>query len=77
MTSFSLLLHRPFFLYVAFHDPHRCDHENPFYGHFCDKFGNGEPGYGQIPDWTPVHYKPEDVLLPYFVPDTEAAREVC
>nr|CAH0102394.1 unnamed protein product [Daphnia galeata] len=66
---------KPFFLYVAFHDPHRCDHENPFYGHFCDKFGNGEPGYGHIPDWTPVHYKPEDVLLPYFVPDTEAARE--
>jgi hypothetical protein len=24
-----------------------------------------------------VHYKPEDILLPYFVPDTEAAREVC
>ncbi|XP_046648750.1 N-sulphoglucosamine sulphohydrolase-like isoform X2 [Daphnia pulicaria] len=66
---------QPFLLYVAFHDPHRCDHENPFYGHFCDKFGNGEPGYGHIADWKPIRYKPEDVLLPYFVPNTAAARE--
>ncbi|KAK4011951.1 hypothetical protein OUZ56_021056 [Daphnia magna] len=66
---------QPFLLYVAFHDPHRCDHSNPGYGHFCDKFGNGEPGFGHIPDWKPIQYKPEDVLLPYFVPDTPAARE--
>ncbi|KAM4843417.1 N-sulfoglucosamine sulfohydrolase isoform 2-T2 [Thomomys bottae] len=65
---------RPFFLYVAFHDPHRCGHSQPQYGAFCEKFGNGESGMGHIPDWTPQTYDPEDVLVPYFVPDTPAAR---
>jgi len=57
---------------VAFHDPHR-DRE-PGRGPFCDKFGNGEPGQGLIPDWKPSLYRPEDVLVPYFIPDTPAAR---
>jgi len=35
---------RPFFLYVAFHDPHRCGHTHPQYGEFCERFGNGEEG---------------------------------
>ncbi|XP_053423843.1 N-sulphoglucosamine sulphohydrolase isoform X2 [Nycticebus coucang] len=65
---------RPFFLYVAFHDPHRCGHSQPQYGVFCEKFGNGESGMGRIPDWTPQTYSPQDVLVPYFVPDTPAAR---
>ncbi|XP_059764696.1 N-sulphoglucosamine sulphohydrolase isoform X1 [Balaenoptera ricei] len=65
---------RPFFLYVAFHDPHRCGHSQPQYGAFCEKFGNGESGMGQIPDWTPQTYNPKDVQVPYFVPDTPAAR---
>uniref|UniRef100_A0A7M4FJI0 N-sulfoglucosamine sulfohydrolase n=1 Tax=Crocodylus porosus TaxID=8502 RepID=A0A7M4FJI0_CROPO len=65
---------RPFFLYVAFHDPHRCGHSQPQYGPFCEKFGNGESGMGWIPDWTPQQYRPEDVEVPYFVPDTPAAR---
>ncbi|XP_074870270.1 N-sulfoglucosamine sulfohydrolase [Carettochelys insculpta] len=65
---------RPFFLYVAFHDPHRCDHSQPQYGAFCEKFGNGESGMGWIPDWKPQMYSPEHVQLPYFVPDTPAAR---
>ncbi|XP_027482147.1 N-sulphoglucosamine sulphohydrolase isoform X3 [Zalophus californianus] len=65
---------RPFFLYVAFHDPHRCGHSQPQYGTFCEKFGNGESGMGRIPDWTPQAYDPQDVLVPYFVPDTPAAR---
>lgn len=34
----------PFFLYVAFHDPHRCGHTNPQFGEFCERFGNGEEG---------------------------------
>ncbi|XP_012590438.1 PREDICTED: N-sulphoglucosamine sulphohydrolase, partial [Condylura cristata] len=29
---------------------------------------------GRIPDWTPQHYGPQDVQVPYFVPDTPAAR---
>ncbi|XP_011385816.2 N-sulphoglucosamine sulphohydrolase, partial [Pteropus vampyrus] len=65
---------RPFFLYVAFHDPHRCGHSQPQYGTFCEKFGNGESGMGRIPDWTPQAYGPQDVLVPYFIPDTPAAR---
>ncbi|XP_041072479.1 N-sulphoglucosamine sulphohydrolase [Carcharodon carcharias] len=65
---------RPFFLYVAFHDPHRCGHSQPQYGQFCEKFGNGESGMGWIPDWHPQHYTPEQVKVPYFVPDTPASR---
>ncbi|KAM6468572.1 N-sulfoglucosamine sulfohydrolase isoform 2-T2 [Liasis olivaceus] len=66
---------KPFFLYVAFHDPHRCGHSQPQYGVFCEKFGNGEPGMGWIPDWKPELYHPDQVQVPYFVQDTPAARE--
>lgn len=66
---------RPFFLYVAFHDPHRCGHTNPEYGEFCEKFGNGDVGMGTIPDWRPIYYIPEQLQLPYFVPDTIATRK--
>ncbi|XP_076444419.1 N-sulfoglucosamine sulfohydrolase-like isoform X2 [Babylonia areolata] len=66
---------RPFFLYVGFHDPHRCGSVHPQYGVFCEKFGNGEPGMGVIPDWKPVRYDPAHVIVPYFVQDTPAARE--
>ena len=65
---------RPFLLYVGFHDPHRCGHTHPEYGQFCEKFGSGAEGMGLIPDWTPVTYSPDDVVVPYFVPDTPAAR---
>ena len=72
--GFCLLSNRPFFLYIGFHDPHRCGHTQPQFGAFCEKFGNGEPGMGTIPDWKPVIYDPKDVLVPYFVQDTPAAR---
>ncbi|XP_076841188.1 N-sulfoglucosamine sulfohydrolase [Brachyhypopomus gauderio] len=65
---------QPFFLYVAFHDPHRCGHSQPQYGAFCEKFGNGESGMGRIPDWEPQYYTPDQVEVPYFVPDTPLAR---
>ncbi|XP_046382040.2 N-sulphoglucosamine sulphohydrolase-like [Haliotis rufescens] len=65
---------RPFFLYIGFHDPHRCN-QIPKYGEFCEKFGNGEPGMGVISDWTPVKYGPSDVMVPYFLPDTPATRQ--
>ncbi|XP_001605082.1 N-sulphoglucosamine sulphohydrolase [Nasonia vitripennis] len=65
---------QPFFLYVAFHDPHRCGHSHPEFGSFCEKFGNGEPGMGHIPDWNPIYYQWEQVKLPYHVQDTEPAR---
>ncbi|XP_011314471.1 N-sulphoglucosamine sulphohydrolase [Fopius arisanus] len=63
-----------FFLYIAFHDPHRCGHTNPEYGNFCEKFGNGDTGMGRIPDWTPIYYQWDEVTVPYFIQDTEEAR---
>lgn len=65
---------RPFFLYVGFHDPHRCGHTQPQFGQFCEKFGNGDPGMGYIPDWRPAVYDPAEVEVPFFVQDTPAAR---
>lgn len=63
-----------FFLYVAFHDPHRCGHTNPEFGEFCERFGNGDTGMGNIPDWRPIYYQWDELELPYFIPDTEIAR---
>ena len=63
-----------FMLYIGFHDPHRCGLTLPEYGQFCEKFGDGSPGQGTIPDWHPVEYDPSEVEVPYFVPDTPAAR---
>ncbi|GLG95223.1 Methylglutaconyl-CoA hydratase, mitochondrial [Gryllus bimaculatus] len=74
-TSVSSCSPRPFFLYVGFHDPHRCGHTHPEYGNFCEKFGNGEPGMGLIPDWEPIYYQPDQLKVPYFVQDTVAAHE--
>ena len=64
-----------FFLYVGFHDPHRCGHTHPEYGVFCEKFGNGAPGMGSIPDWKPQYYEPTEVIVPPFVQDTPTARK--
>jgi len=66
---------RPFFLYVAFHDPHRCGHTHPQFGVFCENFGDNTPGMGNIPDWHPDKYDPNDVIVPYFIPDTPQARQ--
>ena len=30
---------------------------------------------GVIPDWTPLHYTPEEVTVPFFIQDTPAARK--
>ena len=49
--------------------------ELPFPFMILFRFGNGEPGMGSIPDWKPAYYRPEDVIVPPFVPDTPAARE--
>ncbi|KAK7478227.1 hypothetical protein BaRGS_00030485 [Batillaria attramentaria] len=65
---------RPFFLYVAFHDPHRNPAVADKVGQFMEKWGDGQPGHGIIPDWTPVHYDPADVIVPYFLPDTTVTR---
>lgn len=60
---------------MGFHDPHRCGHTNPEFGAFCEKFGNGYPENGVIADWVPVYYQHDEINLPYFVPDTLAARQ--
>jgi N-sulfoglucosamine sulfohydrolase len=65
---------KPFFLMVAFHDPHRCGRVSPQYGSFCERFGSGEAGMGLIPDWHPIYYQWDELILPYYVPDTELAR---
>ena len=63
---------KPFFLYIAFFDVHRgCGGK---FGGFCDDWGNGSKGMGTIKDWNPVEYKPEDVEVPPFLPDTPATR---
>ena len=66
-----------FLLYIGFHDPHRCT-DTPTdidqYGQFCERFGDGSKGQGTIPDWHPVEYDPSEVEVPYFLPDTPAAR---
>ncbi|ESP01399.1 hypothetical protein LOTGIDRAFT_230682 [Lottia gigantea] len=66
---------RPFLMYIGFHDPHRCGHVHPEFGSFCEKFGNGEPGMGVIPDWKPVSYNTDDILVPYFIQNTEIAKQ--
>lgn len=67
-------LDKSFFLYIGFHDPHRCGHTNPQFGAFCEKFGNGEPGMGIIPDWKPSYYDSSEVVVPQFVQDTPISR---
>jgi len=64
-----------FFLYIGFHDPHRCGHTHPQFGTFCEKFGNGEPGMGIIPDWKPIYYSTDEVIVPKFVQDTPESRK--
>ncbi|XP_050409327.2 N-sulphoglucosamine sulphohydrolase [Patella vulgata] len=67
---------RPFFLYIGIHDPHRCDAygKTGGKGEFCENFGDGRPGNGVIQDWTPTYYSPDDVKVPYYIPETPAAR---
>ncbi|XP_038064286.1 N-sulphoglucosamine sulphohydrolase-like isoform X2 [Patiria miniata] len=70
-TFLSTNTTKPFMLYVGFNDPHRCGGK---LGLFCDKWGTGAPGMGVIPDWHPLFYKPEEVVVPPYLPDTPATR---
>jgi N-sulfoglucosamine sulfohydrolase len=63
---------KPFFLYFCTGDPHRAGiakgaRDRP------NSFGNKESGES-YPGIEPVHYKPEDVVVPPFLPDTAACR---
>ncbi|XP_075147769.1 N-sulfoglucosamine sulfohydrolase [Haematobia irritans] len=66
---------KPFFLMVAFHDPHRCGHITPQYGEFCERWGSGEEGMGTIPDWKPIYYDWRNLQVPAYLPDTDVVRQ--
>ena len=63
----------PFFLYVGFGDCHRCS-ESGASGAFCENYGSGKPNMGQIPDWKPRWFSPEEVIVPPFLPDNSLVR---
>ena len=68
---------RPFFLYFAVDDPHRGNIVLPSGRPSFDTypapnpFGNRAAGY---PGVTPVKYRPADVIVPRFLPDTPECR---
>ena len=67
---------KPFFLYIGIHDPHRAGSQAQIaeFGQFMERWGDGSPGMGKIPDWTPTDYTPDEVRVPYFLPNTSATR---
>jgi N-sulfoglucosamine sulfohydrolase len=68
---------RPFFLMYATDDPHRANivlpDGRPSFDTYPEpnSFGNRREGYAGI---NPVVYRPEDVIVPPFLPDTTACR---
>lgn len=62
----------PFFLYFCPDDPHRGAPFTPEPWNAPNSFGNRAEGY---PGVEAVKYKPEDVLVPGFLPDTIECRE--
>ena len=75
-NSDNIFYFSEFLLYIGFNDVHRCGSAASIkqYGEFCEKFGDGVSGQGVIPDWKPVFFKPEEVVVPPFLPDTPATR---
>jgi N-sulfoglucosamine sulfohydrolase len=63
---------RPFFLYFCTGDPHRAAVAK-WAPHRPNSFGNKRPGES-YPGVEPVHYRPEEVIVPPFLPDTPACR---
>ena len=63
------------FLEMSFHDTHRRGDKNDKYGPFYNYWGNGTEENGYIPDWTPINYNYKNLSLPYFMPQTDAARK--
>ncbi len=62
----------PFFLYYATNDPHRAGPADWAAGK-PNSFGNKPPGK-EPKGVVPVHYRPEEVIVPSFLPDTTACR---
>lgn len=68
---------QPFFLYFATDDPHRSKAVLPdgtpfFDGSKPNAFGNRKEGYPQV---AKTEFKPEDVIVPSYLPDNKATRE--
>jgi len=63
---------KPFFLYFCTDDPHRGHPFEPEQWDIPNNFGNKKEGYKDVETIT---YKPEDVLVPSFLPDTKQTRE--
>ncbi|TXF83899.1 sulfatase [Neolewinella aurantiaca] len=61
----------PFFLYIAFSDPHRDGKFREALPHAPDGFGNIPQGYPGIRE---VTYDPDDVLVPDYLPETPETR---
>jgi N-sulfoglucosamine sulfohydrolase len=61
----------PFFLYFCTSDPHRGGGKAQELPTKPDRFGNRAQGYPGIEE---VRYKPEDVIVPPFLPDTPECR---
>lgn len=62
---------KPFFLYYCSSDPHR-DEVYAKVPYSPNSFGNREDGF--YPGIKEVHYKPEEVIVPNFLPDTPETR---
>ncbi len=62
---------KPFFLYFCTDDPHRGNPFTPDPWDAPNSFGNKVEGYKGVDE---VVYKPEDVLVPDFLPDTKESR---
>lgn len=62
-----------FFLVVSLGDVMRCPETK--YGQFCENFGDGSPGMGKIPDWTPATYDPLTLTPPYFIPRANETKK--
>jgi N-sulfoglucosamine sulfohydrolase len=64
---------RPFIAYIATADPHRDSKELSDLPGKPNSFGN-KPQQGSYPGITEVFYKPEEVIVPHFLPDTPECR---
>jgi N-sulfoglucosamine sulfohydrolase len=62
---------KPFFLYFCPTDPHRGGGQNKDEPTKPNRFGNRPEGY---PGVEPIRYRPEDVVVPAFLPDSPATR---
>ena len=64
---------KPFLLYIGCSDPHRGGGKDLTNEHEPDLFGN-KPEKGAFPGIGETFYKPDEVFVPPFLPDTPACR---